>query len=201
MSNRKMVFSLGALIGAAALAPGLSVLLALMIAGAMALASGSTGALGGVLMTPFILFQIIIATVLGWPSAMIFGGIGAFGLGRIAPLHPAWPWSLAGAAAAVTYILASLVLARVIPAVAGWTAPWLLLIGDEGRAEGQPYDIASLVVVAGGIVLAGGIAGLLYRAFLKRSLIVYRTYSPLSAASEELNADPDISERPRHEEG
>lgn len=184
MQNRKTAFSLMALLGAAVAAPGLSVVVALAIALLISAATGHAGAMGGLLFSPFILLQIVIATVLGFPSALAFGGGGAFCAGRLLSLRARWPWALAGGASAAAYVLTSVVLALWRSGIAVWTAPWLIFLGVDDQAGGQPYDVASLVVVTGGIILAGGLAGMIYHFALTRSQVVWRTYSPLAAERE-----------------
>lgn len=181
MQVKRTAISLSALGGAACSAPGVSVFLALLIALAVSVISGSFEAVDIFTVIGSAIFLFIIVSAWGLIPAIFFGAGGAFLAGRYLPVRPVWPWGIAGAATAGAYVLTSIGLGHVAPSVAFCIAPWVLLLEVGGAGGRGPEDPGSRALIICSIVLAGAIAGLVYRHLLTRKSIVWRTYDPLTA--------------------
>lgn len=99
---------------------------------------------------------MVMATFLGLPSALLFGGVGSALMERQAPRAPYWAWGLAGAGAAATYCSVSIGLAFLKVDFASLLAPWVSMVILAGDGMQRP-------LVVGSIVLSGLAAGLVYR--------------------------------------
>lgn len=178
---KKTSINLAALGAAACSAPGVSVIVALLIAFAASVIDGSfaTGDILTVIGSALLLAVIVSAW--GLIPAMLFGAAGAFLAGCCLPVRPAWPWGVAGAATAGVYLLTSIGLGHVAPSIAFCIAPWVLLLKIGGPGGRGAEDGASRALIMCSIVLAGAIAGLVYRHLLTRRSVVWRTYDPLAA--------------------
>ena len=189
MQTKQTPFSLAALGVVACSTPAASFIFFLAIALAQSAISHSFGSADVFLMIGTAAAFVTIVSVWGSPAALLFGAGGAFLAGRFLPLRPVWPWGLAGAATAGVYVLTSTGLGRVAPAVNFIIAPWVLLFEIGGPGGRGPDDAVSKAMIMCSIVLAGAVAGLVYRHLLTRRSVVWRTYNPLAAHEPNSGAD------------
>ena len=188
MQVKQTPINLGALGGAACSAPGVSVLVTLLVALTVSVISGSFAAVDIFTVVGSAVFLVIIVSAWGLIPALLFGAGGAFLVGRYLTVRPVWPWGGAGAATAGVYLLTSIGLGHVAPSVAFCIAPWVLLL-EIGPGGMGPEDVGSRAMILCSIVLAGAIAGLVYRHLLTRRSVVWRTYNPLAAHQPDSGAD------------
>jgi hypothetical protein len=203
MQTRQTPFSGGALIAAAAAAPGLSIVFGFGTLGIVALFAGGAQTLDPLAVMAGGILLIVVMTVWGLPPALIFGGGGAWLAGRFLPVRLVWAWGVAGMAAAAVYCLVSILLASAAPGAAFWLAPWTVVFAgslfDGGRQMFTMPDEPMAYVIPAAILSAGAISGLIYRAVLMRSRSVSRTRSAPAAEPEVRGLSPIGP--PRHEEG
>lgn len=188
MSRPNKRLDLGSILAAAILAPPLSVLIALFISFVLAFFDGGLGQVGVVGVIGATLFMMVIVAVWGLIPSLVFGAAGAWLAGRYLGSKPLWVWGLIGMTSAGAYVLVSLGLAVIAPAAAFMIAPWAAMNNNRSLAAQIVDPTMPLIISA--ILLAGSAAGVLYRRFLLRSMIVWKTHSPLTDFE---SFDPDLS--------